>query len=33
MKVVEAVNNFAKFLGLAYKFWKVRKTEQKFYEV
>ena len=33
MKVVEAANNFAKFVGLTNNFWKVRKTGQKFYEV
>ena len=33
MKVVEAASNFAKFVGLVNNFWKVRKTEQKLYEV
>ena len=32
MKVIEAAHNFAKFVGLANNFWKVRKTRQKLYE-
>ena len=33
LKVIEAANNFAKFVGLANNFWKACKNEQKLYEV
>ena len=30
MKIVEAANNFTKFVGFANNFWEVRKTRKNF---